>query len=353
MRHSDTRLEHASGGEWSVQAFAPGRVNLIGEHTDYNDGLCLPFAIQSGVTVIATGPNDGDEVHVIANDLAEEDHFPVTAPAPAEGWRAYVRGAAAELQKAGVQITPCRLEITSDLPQEAGLSSSAALTVAACLALGAGDMDRVELARLCSRVENDWTGAQTGLLDQLAVLCSEPCHAVRIDMRGPQLRQVPLDLADHALVVLDSGAERSLAESGYNERRAECRAAAERLGVESLRDATTYEGLPDPLDRRVRHVLSENVRVDEAVAALEAGDPEQLGRLLDASHASLRDDYEVSVPAVERAVAACKEAGALGARIMGGGFGGSVLALLPPGRTPPPGAVAVEPGPPASYQGAV
>jgi galactokinase len=353
MRHSDTRLEHASGDGSSVQAFAPGRVNLIGEHTDYNDGLCLPFAIQSGVTITATPLHEGDEVEVIANDLAEEDRFRLADPGPAEGWRAYVRGAVAELRGAGVQVEPCRLEIRSDLPQEAGLSSSAALTVAACLALGAGEMDRVALARLCSRVENDWTGAQTGLLDQLAVLCSEPGHAVRIDMLGPRLRQVALDLAGHALVVLDSGAERSLAESGYNERRAECRAAAELLGVASLRDATTFEGLPDPLDRRVRHVLSENARVDDAVAALEAGDAERLGRILDASHASLRDDYEVSVPEVERAVAACKEAGALGARIMGGGFGGSVLALLPAGGQGPPGAFAVAPGPAASYVGAV
>jgi galactokinase len=353
MRHSDTRLEHASGGGRSVQAFAPGRVNLIGEHTDYNDGLCLPFAVERGVTVVATPLNGGNQVDVVATDLAEEDSFSVTAPGRASGWRAYVRGSVAELRRAGVDPKACRLEITSDLPQEAGLSSSAALTVAACLALGAGDMDRVELARLCSRVENDWTGAQTGLLDQLAVLCSEPDHAVRIDMRGPELRQVRLQLDGHVLATLDSGAERHLADSGYNERRAECREAAERLGVESLRDATTAEGLPAPLDRRVRHVISENERVDAAVAALEAGDLEELGRLLDASHASLRDDYEVSVPEVERAVDACKEAGAVGARIMGGGFGGSVLALFPPGRRPPPKAVAVAPGPAASYRGAV
>jgi galactokinase len=167
-------------------------------------------------------------------------------------------------------------------------------------------------------------------------------------MRGPVVQTVPLELAGHVLATLDSGADRSVAASGYNERRDECRLACRALGVDSLRDAEGYAGLPEPLDRRVRHVLSENERVDAAVAALAAGDLTEVGRLLDASHRSLRDDYEVSVPAVERVVAACKEAGALGARIMGGGFGGSVLALFPPGAAPPPGAVEVEPGPGAT-----
>jgi len=346
MRHSDTRLEHTPGGERSVQAFAPGRVNLIGEHTDYNDGLCLPFALERGVTVTATPLEDGNQVEVSATDLGEEDSFPLTARGPAQGWRAYVRGATAELQEAGVKLRPTRLEITSDLPRGAGLSSSAALTVATCLAL-AGERDRVELARLCSRVENEWTGAHTGLLDQLAVLCSQPAHAIRIDMRGPAIEAVPLDLGDHLLATLDSGTAHSLAESGYNERRSECARACELLGIDSLRDATDPAGLPDPLDRRVRHVISENERVDAAVRALHAGDLAELGRLLDASHASLRDDYEVSTPEVERAVAACKEAGALGARIMGGGFGGSVLALFGPQGRPPAGAVPVAPGAPA------
>jgi galactokinase len=162
---------------------------------------------------------------------------------------------------------------------------------------------------------------------------------------------VPLELGDHVLATLDSGAERSLAASGYNERREECRAACRALGVESLRDADSHEGLPEPLGRRVRHVLSENERVEAAVAALAAGDLAGLGRLLDASHRSLRDDYEVSVPAVEEAVKACKAAGALGARIMGGGFGGSVLALFAPEAEPPPGAIPVEPGPGAAVAG--
>ena len=168
---------------------------------------------------------------------------------------------------------------------------------------------------------------------------------MRLDMRTLEAEQVELDLGDHVLAVLDSGASRNLAESGYNERREECRRAARLLGVDSLRDATDGAGLPEPLDRRVRHVVAENERVDAAVAALRSRDPVALGDLLDRSHASLRDDYEVSVPEVERAVAACHDAGALGARIMGGGFGGSVVALFPPGAEPPKGALLVRPAP--------
>jgi galactokinase len=359
MRHSAIRLEHTSRGRPSVQAFAPGRVNLVGEHTDYNAGLCLPLAIERGVTVVAD-PLPGARIEAHALDLGQRDAFepggaggraldPGGAP---PGWRAFVRGAAAELTRAGIGMRPCRLEISGDVPRGTGLSSSAALSVALCLALcaiaGAKPPGRIELARLCSRIERDWCGAETGLLDQLASLFGERGRALRIDMRGPVIEPVPLELGDPVLATLHSGAERSVAASGYNERREECRAACRALGVESLRDAEGHEGLPEPLGRRVRHVLSENARVDAAVAALAAGDLAELGRLLDASHRSLRDDYEVSVPAVEEAVKACKEAGALGARIMGGGFGGSVLALFPPGAEPPPGAVPVAAGPGAT-----
>jgi galactokinase len=351
MRHSAIRLPHASGGGPGVQAFAPGRVNLLGEHTDYNDGLCLPFAIELGVTVAAE-PLTGAGIEAHALDLSEHDRFELgadlRAAGPASGWRRFVRGAVAELLEEGIELRPCRLRITGDVPRGAGLSSSAALSVSLCLALcaaaGAEPPPRVELARLCSRIEREWCGADTGLLDQLASLFGERGCALRIDMRGPVVDTVPLELAGHVLATLASGAERSVAASGYNERREECRAAARALGVASLRDADGPEGLPERLARRVRHVLSENERVDAAVAALAARDLVELGRLLDASHRSLRDDYEVSVPAVEEAVWACKEAGALGARIMGGGFGGSVLALFPPGAEPPPGAVQVGPG---------
>jgi galactokinase len=192
-------------------------------------------------------------------------------------------------------------------------------------------------------VESEHAGAETGLLDQLASLLGERGRALRLDMRTLDAEAVELDLDGHVLAVLDSGAPHDLAGAGYNERRAECRRAAELLGVVSLRDATDGAGLPEPLGRRVRHVITENQRVDAAVAALRERNPPALGWLLDASHRSLRDDYEVSVPAVERAVEACHDAGALGARIMGGGFGGSVLALFPPGTDPPSGALPVAP----------
>jgi galactokinase len=315
-----------------IRAFAPGRVNVIGEHTDYNDGLCLPFAIELGVTVTAE-LRDGREVGAPG--------LPVDDP--------YQRGAVAELRAAGIEPPGCTLEVTSDLPQGAGLASSAALCVALVLALcGAAAAEPpppVELARLCSRIENEYAGAATGLLDQLACLLGEEGHAVRIDMRTLESQPVELKLAGHVLAVLDSGARRALSGSAYNERRHECRRAAEQLGVASLRDARDGAGLPEPLGKRVRHVITENQRVDAAVAALEAGDPEALAWLLDASHQSLRDDFEVSVPEVERAVAACRDAGALGARIMGGGFGGSVLALFPPDARPPRDAIRVSPGP--------
>jgi galactokinase len=328
-------------------------VNLIGEHTDYNDGLCLPLAIERGITVRAEPSARGREIEAHALDLSERDSFELGAEraGAAGGWRRFVRGAAGELQREGIELQPCRLEFEGNLPRGEGLSSSAALSISLCLALCAVSAveppGRVGLARLCSRIENDWCDAQTGLLDQLASLCAQRGHAVRIDMRGPKLRSVPLALEGHVLATLDSGASHNHSESGYNQRRAECREACGRLDVGSLRDARSADGLPDPLDRRVRHVITENERVDAAVDALERGDLPELGRLLDASHASLRDDYEVSVPEVESAVAECKRAGALGARIMGGGFGGSVLTLFPPDAHPPARAVRVQPGPPA------
>jgi galactokinase len=333
-----------------VTAFAPGRVNLIGEHTDYNQGFALPFAIADGVTVRGCGLADG-RVEAEAVDLDERDSFPLSSVERADGWRGFVRGAVGELASSGVSLSGASLSISGTVPRGAGLSSSAALEVALVLALlavaGAAEPDRSELARLCSRIENDWVGAQTGLLDQIASLLGSADHALLVDFRSLDVQPVALSLGNYKLIVLDSGEEHTHAGSGYNERRAECAEAARRLGVDSLRDASLEMAseLPSPLSLRVRHVVSENARVGEAVAALERGDLGELGRLLDASHASLRDDYEVSTDAVEDAVARCKRAGALGARIMGGGFGGSVLALLPEGCSAPSGAVEVRPGP--------
>ncbi len=331
----------------SVVAFGPGRVNLIGEHTDYNGGLSLPFAISAGVTVTAT-PLPGDAIEAVAADHGERDRFPLAGARRAGGWRAFVRGAAAELTAAGHALAPVRLEISGDVPEGSGLSSSAALEVALCLALlGREPGDRIALAQLCSRIESDWVGAETGLLDQIAALLGRAGHALRIDFATLAVEPVPLRTGDWRLVTLGSGEAHSHAGSGYNARRRECAQACARLGVAALSDADPAAAarLPEPLDRRARHVLEENARVDAAVAALRDDDLPALGRLLDASHASLRDLYDASTPAVEATVRRLKAAGAAGARMVGGGFGGHVLALLAPGASPPDGAVTVEPGP--------
>jgi galactokinase len=334
--------------ERCVRAFAPGRVNLIGEHTDYNGGLALPFAIAEGVTVTARAIG-GDHVRVRAIDLDERDAFELAAPARTAGWRAFVRGIAAELLRARVPVVGAELEISGNVPRGAGLSSSAALEVALALALiclAGAALDRVELAALCSRVENEWLGAHTGLLDQLASLCGEPDNALRIDFTTLDIQSVPLVLAGGwRLVTLDSGDSRALAASGYNERRAECTRACELLGIDSLRaaDRESLDVLPPTLSRRVQHVLEENARVSQTVTALHLGELERVGALLDAAHASLRDLYECSTAAVEVAVARLKRAGAVGARIVGGGFGGHVLGLFPPNASPPAAAREVRP----------
>ena len=333
-----------------VVAFAPGRANLIGEHTDYNDGLSLPFAIEQGVRAIAER-SEGEGLVVHALDYGEREAFPIGgAAAPRGGWRDFVAGAVAELDAAGVRVPAAALTIESDMPAAAGLGSSAALEVAVCLALIelAGESDAigaVDLARLCSRIESEWAGARTGLLDELASLLGRAGHAVLIDFRTLETEPVPVDLGRWKLVAVDSGESRANAASGYNERRAECERARGLLGLSSLRDARGDElaGLPDPLARRVAHVIGENARVDATVAALRAGDLEAAAALLDASHASLRDLYDASTPAVERTVEALKRAGAAGARMMGGGFGGSVLALLPPDTPAPETAIELTP----------
>jgi galactokinase len=331
-------------------AFAPGRANLIGEHTDYNDGLALPFAISEGVTVRARALHDSI-VEADAADLGESDSFSLREPTRESGWRAFVRGAVAELQRAGIELRGARLKISGNVPRGGGLSSSAALEVALALALiglaDAPEPDRTELAKICSSVENDWVGARTGLLDQLASLYGERDRALRIDFRALSVQPVVLELGEFKLVTLDSGERHEHAASGYNERRAECARACEAMGVASLRDATLEmaERLPWPLAGRAKHVITENERVEACVAALERRDFVRVGELLDASHASLRDCYEISTPAVEATVARLHEAGAIGARIVGGGFGGNVIGLLPADVSAPAGAIQVSPGP--------
>lgn len=342
----------------ALAAFAPGRVNLIGEHTDYNKGLALPFAIDEGVTVTAeTLPAHGPErIRAFAADLGERDEFLLAEPPPAEGWRAFVHGVVAELSRAGHRLTGASLQIHGELPRGAGLSSSAALEVALSLALlelsssdlswARGDFDRLEIARLCSRVENDWVGARTGMLDQLASIFGLAGCALCIDFQSMRIEPVPLELGDWRLFLLDSGESHTNASSGYNERRLECAGACELLGVRSLSEATpaAIARLPYPLRLRAGHVAGENERVHRAVTALRARDLRALGELISESHASLRDLFEVSTPALDAAVERMLAAGAAGARMMGGGFGGSVLGLFPPGAAPPSDAREVRAG---------
>jgi galactokinase len=291
-------------------------VNLIGEHTDYNGGFALPFAIARGVTVRATAL-PGGLVMARAGDLGETDTFLAASPEPADGWRAFVRGTVAELG-----ARPSRIEISGDVPRGGGLSSSAALGCALALALhGDEEPDRRELARLCSKVENEWVGAQTGLLDQYASLLGVEGCALLIDFSRDTVEPVPMELGGWRLVVVRAGT-RELAGGAYNDRRREC-----------------AEGHP----ARMRHVETENQRVMDAVHALRERDFERIGALLDASHASLRDDFEVSTEAVERVVAKLKDGGAAGARLIGGGFGGHVLALYEPGARLPSGSLTVAP----------
>jgi galactokinase len=257
-----------------------------------------------------------------------------------------VAAVAAELRAAGLPVPAARVRLESTLPPGAGLSSSAAVAVAsalALLALAARELAPADLARLCSRAEHAALGTPSGLLDQLACLLGRRGHALRIDFGTLDATPVPLALGDWRLVAVGSGEVRELAATGYAERRRECERAAELLGLASLRDAPARVDLPPPLDRRVRHVVEENTRVEAAVDALRSGDLPAVGALLDASHASLRDLYDASTPAVERTATALREGGAAGARMMGGGFGGAVLALLPPRVAPPRDAIPLLP----------
>jgi galactokinase len=345
---------HRARTRASVRAFAPGRVCVIGEHTDYNDGLALALAIAQGVTVqaqrIEPAADGAERVIAHALDLGEHDEFDLADPPRAPGWRAFVRGTVAELQRAGLAPVGASLTIQGDVPRGAGMSSSAALEIALALALLAlsgteSRIDRTELAKLGSRVENEWAGARTGLLDQLSSLYGEREQALRIDFQTLRVDLAPLHLDGWRLVTLDTGERRANASSGYNLRREECARACELLDVRSLREVgpAEVERLPPPLRERARHVLSDNARVDGAVAALLAGDLPGLARLLNESHASLRDDMDISTPTVEATVRRMLDAGASGARLLGGGFGGSVLGLLPPGVTTPAGAREVGP----------
>ncbi|MFD6450556.1 galactokinase [Nocardia sp. NPDC060220] len=326
---------------------APGRVNLIGEHTDYNDGFVLPIALPLGV-VCAAGPRGdglvrltsaqrpGEVVEVGVDALAaQRDRLP--------GWARYPLGVVNEFIRGGHRVSGVDLELDGAVPIGAGLSSSAALCCAVTIALrdlfapALTDRRMVEIARAA---ENSFAGVPTGLLDQSAsILCTEG-HALFLDIRAftasesAAAEQIPFDLAAAglALIVADTGHPHDLADGGYAERRAQCEAAAAALKLSALRDATS-EDLPRLRDRvlwrRARHVVTENARVLAVVDRLRAGaDPRSIGALLTASHHSLREDFEVSAPALDLAVDAALDAGAHGARMVGGGFGGSIIALV-------------------------
>lgn len=327
----------APDGVWR----APGRVNLIGEHTDYNDGLVLPFALPLGVSVAAARRDDG-----VIEVRSRQAATPVTAPVDggpvvAEGWpadrtwAAYPVGVARVLREHGTG--GASLLIDSDLPQGAGLSSSAALECATALALcdlHGVEIDRPTLARLAQRAENEQVGVPCGLMDQAASLLCTEGRALMLDCRTGLSSQVPFAPAESGLtlLVVDTRAAHALAGGEYARRRAECERAASLLGVDALRDVTDLAGalqkLPDPvLRRRVQHVVTENHRVEATVGLLRAGAVAELGAMLNASHLSLRDQYEVSWPEADRAVNAALRAGARGGRMIGGGFGGSVIVL--------------------------
>jgi galactokinase len=319
---------------------APGRINIIGEHTDYSGGLVLPAAIDRR-TVVAASPNGSRTLNVIAAAIDEEGEARLDALAPRGDWLDYVAGVAAVLMGAGVAAPGADLWIESDVPIGAGVSASAALEVAVARALTglAGvAIDGPRIARLAQAAENDFAGMPCGIMDQYASANGVAGAAILLDCATLRAEPVPLPDAARFLVV-DSGVRHAHAGGEYRVRRAECEAAAAALGAAQLGEVTPerlsagIDRLPEAQARRARHVVSENARVREAAAALRSGDLAALGGLMNASHASLRDDMQVSVAAVDALAAAAQSTpGVFGARMMGGGFGGAVLALADAAR---------------------
>ncbi|HJV60896.1 MAG TPA: galactokinase [Albitalea sp.] len=337
---------HAFGQAPTLLVQAPGRVNLIGEHTDYNDGFVLPCAIDRG-TVVAAAPRTDGLVRVCATDLdGATDEFRLGKPIEARAdapWANYVRGVVRQLAAQGVALHGADFAISGNVPQGAGLSSSASLEVAVLQALRQLEhvdaLDEPAMARIAQKAENEFVGCACGIMDQLASACGVEGHALLIDCRSLQVSPVPLP-PGVAVLIADSRVQRGLVGSEYNLRRAQCEAAARHFGVAALRDLPlgAFEDDHRPLDavvrRRARHVLTENERTLSAAAALARGDLPRMGTLMAQSHASMRDDFEITVPAVDRLVELLQSliGDAGGARMTGGGFGGCAVALLPHDR---------------------
>lgn len=318
---------------------APGRINLIGEHTDYNLGFALPIALPER-TIVDFTP-DGSDTVTARSDREDEPAVIAlsTRPGDIEGWAAYVAGVIWAVQQAGHQVGGGAMSITSDVETGSGLASSAALgcAVLGALATAAGiTLDHQDQARIAQRAENEYVGAPTGLLDQIAALFGQPRRAMLIDFRDTSVRPVPFDpdAAGLGLLVINSRAPHQHAGGEYAARRASCERAARDLGVSSLRDVQDLDidilnAVDDPLDfRRARHILTENRRVLEFVAAVEAGDFTAAGALMSTSHRSMRDDFGITTPQIDLIADTAVTAGALGARMTGGGFGGCVIALV-------------------------
>ncbi|MFF3565664.1 galactokinase [Streptomyces sp. NPDC002574] len=328
-------------GVWA----APGRVNLIGEHTDYNDGFVMPFALpHTTVAAVARRADGRLRLHSASPDVdggVVELHVDELEAGGGAGWADYPAGVVWALRDAGHAITGADIHFESTVPTGAGLSSSAALEVVTAVALnelyGLG-LEPWRLARLCQRAENVYVGAPTGIMDQTASACCTEGHALWLDTRDLSQRQIPFDMAAQGLrlLVVDTRVTHAHSEGEYGKRRTGCERAADVLGVDALRDIP-YDGLDAALEQLtgepelrplVRHVVTEDRRVERVVGLLEAGDARAIGPVLTEGHASLRDDFRVSCPELDLVVSAGNEAGALGARMTGGGFGGSAIVLV-------------------------
>ncbi|HEY2943532.1 MAG TPA: galactokinase [Vicinamibacteria bacterium] len=335
------RSRFGADPSWLVRS--PGRVNLIGEHTDYNEGFVLPMAIDRAVW-IALRARSGRDVVAASLDFAEEKAFSLDGlRREGQGWWEYLKGTAWALGEAGDRLAGWEGVLAGDVPIGAGLSSSAALEMAAARAFTAVSgrgWDPVAMAKLARRAENEWVGVGCGIMDPLIIGAGREGHATLIDCRSLEMRPAPLPRGT-VVAVLDTSTRRELTGSAYNERRAQCEEAARALGVKALRDVTSSEleargsVLRGAGRRRARHIVTENARTIEAAEAMEAGDARRLGRLMNESHASMRDDFEISTPALDAMVESAQSAaGCYGARMTGGGFGGCVVALVDEASAP-------------------